>query len=103
MLRKKRINLSEHESPGVKAYEDINMLCCRTFIEKQLLFEEKTCKDLNDMVAKLEIIENDVKSVNAIREILLDWQDGKLSDRRTLVLILEIIGKPAYHYYQNKK
>ena len=103
MLSKKRKKLSTEESPGVKAHEDIDLLCCISFSKKELCFSPEYVKDLDDMIRKLEIIENDVKNISVIKEIIMDWQADKLSDRRALVLILEILAKPAYTHYQQEK
>ena len=102
MRGKKRRKLNANESLGVKAYEDINLLCCISFRDKELSFDPKYVADLDDMIKKFEIIENDVKNINIIKEIVIDWQEGKLSDRRAMILILEILAKPAYTYYQDK-
>lgn len=101
MRRKKKLKLLDKNSPGVKAHEDINLLCCKSFLSRNLEFSPDYVKDLDDMVAKLELIENDVKNINIIKEIMRDWQDNKLSDRRALFLILQILSNPAYMHYQN--
>lgn len=104
LFRKKKLKklYADESSQGITAYRKIDHLCCISYTlnNSKLKFGANTCKDMDDMVDCLNVIEVEIKKTNAIRQVMMDWENGILSDRQAIIFITEILKDRDVIYYK---